>query len=85
VKLDRLRRPKAAYFLSYMEYRPKTNAAILWDTDHTKGWSRTGWVRQGNETKNLNLNVVDVLSVRNEYRNFKLSGATMGRELGRSE
>jgi hypothetical protein len=28
-KLIRLRRPKATCFLSYVEYRPKTNTAIL--------------------------------------------------------
>jgi hypothetical protein len=28
--------PKAACFLSYVEYRPNTNAAILQKTGHTK-------------------------------------------------
>jgi hypothetical protein len=37
VKLFRLRRPKASCSLSYADYRPKTKAVILWDTDHTKG------------------------------------------------
>jgi hypothetical protein len=44
---------------------------------HTKGG-----IRQEKETKNLN--VVDVLPVRNEYRNLKLVRATMGRGLGRN-
>jgi hypothetical protein len=29
VKLSRFRKPKAACFLSYVEYRPNTNVAIL--------------------------------------------------------
>jgi hypothetical protein len=37
VKLSRLRRPKAACSLSYVNCRPKTNAVILWDMGHTKG------------------------------------------------
>jgi hypothetical protein len=55
VKLARLRRPKVSCSLSYVEYRPKTNAVILWDAGHT------GVIGQGKETKNLD--VVDVLSV----------------------
>jgi hypothetical protein len=35
------------------DYIPKTNAAILLDTDHTKGCPCTGGVGQGKETKNL--------------------------------
>jgi hypothetical protein len=34
-KLARLRRPKIAYFPSYADYRPKTNAVILLEMDHT--------------------------------------------------
>jgi hypothetical protein len=59
------------------------NSGILWDTGHTKGRPCTGGLGQWKETKNLN--VVDVLTYRNEYRNFKLAWATMGRGLGRSE
>jgi hypothetical protein len=33
----RCRRPKVIYFLSYVEYRPKTNTAILWKEGHSKG------------------------------------------------
>jgi hypothetical protein len=40
VKLVRLRRLKAACSSSYVDYRPKTNAAILWDTGHT--WEGQG-------------------------------------------
>jgi hypothetical protein len=61
VKLVRLKRPKIACSPSYADYRPKTNAAILWDTGHTKGRPCTGGIEQGKETKNLN--VVDVLTV----------------------
>jgi hypothetical protein len=57
----RLKRPKATCSSSYAGYRPKTNAALLWDTDHTKGRLCKGAIGQGNETKNLNK--VDVLSV----------------------
>jgi hypothetical protein len=83
VKLVRCRRPKAACSLSYVDYRPNTNAAILWDADYTKYRAHSGGTEQGKEIKNLN--VVDVLSYSNEYRNLKLTGATMGRGLGRSE
>jgi hypothetical protein len=34
-KLARLRRPKIAYFPSYVDYRPKTNTLILLDMGHT--------------------------------------------------
>jgi hypothetical protein len=61
VKLVRLRRPKDACSLSNAYYRPKTNVAILWDTGHTKGRQCMEGIRQGKETKNLN--VVDVLAV----------------------
>jgi hypothetical protein len=61
VNLVRLRRPKVSCFLSYVDYRPKRNAAIFLDMGHTKGRSGTGGIEQGKETKNLN--VVDVLSV----------------------
>jgi hypothetical protein len=57
----RLRRPKATCSVSYEDYRPKTNAALLWDMGHTKGRSCTGGVGQGKETKTLN--VVDMLTV----------------------
>jgi hypothetical protein len=61
VKLVRLRRPKAACSPSYADYRPKTNAAILWDMGHTKGRPHRVGIGQGKETKNLN--VFDVLAV----------------------
>jgi hypothetical protein len=53
VKLVRLRRPKAACSPSYADYRSTTNAALLWDTGHTKGRPHVGRIRQGKETKNL--------------------------------
>jgi hypothetical protein len=58
----RLRRPKVSCSPSYADYRPKTNAAILWDTGDTMGRPHMGGIGQGKETKNLN--VVDVLTVR---------------------
>jgi hypothetical protein len=61
VKFFRLRRRKATCSLSYVDYRPKTNAAIFWDSVESKEISCTGGIEQGQETKNLN--VVDVLSV----------------------
>jgi hypothetical protein len=61
VKLARLRKPKDACSLSHVEYRPKTNTVILWDTGHTKKRSCIEGILQAKETKNLN--VVDVLSV----------------------
>jgi hypothetical protein len=57
----RLRRPKDACSPSYVDFRPKTNAAILWNMRHTKLRSLTGGRGQGKETKTLN--VVDVLTV----------------------
>jgi hypothetical protein len=56
----RLRRPKIACSSSSADYRPKTNAAILWDMGHTKGRLHPGGIGQGKETKTLN--VVDVLT-----------------------
>jgi hypothetical protein len=53
--------PKAACSPSYVDYRPKTNAAILWDTGHTKGRLCIGGIGQGKATKNLD--VVDMLMV----------------------
>jgi hypothetical protein len=50
---------------------------------HTRGRLCKGVTGQGKETKNLN--EVDVSLYRNEYRHSKLSGATMGSRLGRSE
>jgi hypothetical protein len=61
VKLARLRCPKVACFPSYVDYRSKTNAAILWDKCHTKGRLCKEGIGQGKETKNLN--EVDVFIV----------------------
>jgi hypothetical protein len=61
VKLVRLRRIKAACSPSYVDYKPKTNAAIYWDMGHTKGRLCMGGIGQGKETKNLNL--IDMLTV----------------------
>jgi hypothetical protein len=61
VKFVRFRRSKATCSLSYVVYRPKTNAEILLDVGHPMGKSRMGGIRQGKETKNLD--VVNVLSV----------------------
>jgi hypothetical protein len=36
VKLARLKKPKAVCFLSYVEFRPNINTAILWKIGHTK-------------------------------------------------
>jgi hypothetical protein len=44
-----------------VDYRPKTNAAILWDTGHTKG--RLCTEGKGQERDNKNLNVFDMLVV----------------------
>jgi hypothetical protein len=61
VRLARLRRPKATYSPSYVDFRPKTNVAVLWDMGHNKGRPCTGGIGQGKETKNLN--EVNVLTV----------------------
>jgi hypothetical protein len=42
-----LRRPKTTRSLSYVDYRPKTSAAILWDAGHTKVRLCMGRIRQG--------------------------------------
>jgi hypothetical protein len=57
-----------------VEYRCQTNEEIFWDAGHTNGRSHMGGIGQRKEIKN-----------RNEYRNLKLPGATMGRGLGKSE
>jgi hypothetical protein len=59
--LVRLRRPKARCSHSYKDYRPTTNAAILWNMGHTKRRIYEEGIGQGKENKNLN--VVDVLIV----------------------
>jgi hypothetical protein len=46
---------------SYADYRPTTNAVILWDTSHTKQRLCKGGIGQGKETKNLN--ETDVLTI----------------------
>jgi hypothetical protein len=61
VKLVKLRRPKPECSPSYADNRPKTNAAIIWDTGHTKGRLCTGGTEKGKETKSFN--IVDVLTV----------------------
>jgi hypothetical protein len=61
VKLARLRKPKATCSPSYVNYRHKTNTAVLLDTGYTKGRLHMRVVGKGKATKNLN--VVDVLSV----------------------
>jgi hypothetical protein len=48
-----------------------------------RGVCAHGGIAQGKEFKNLN--VFDVFSVQNGYRNIKLAGATMGRGGGKSE
>jgi hypothetical protein len=40
----RLRRPKATCSPSYVDYNPKTNAAVVWDTSHTKGRLHAGGI-----------------------------------------
>jgi hypothetical protein len=45
-----------------VEYRPKTNSTIIWTTGFIKGRLCMGGIGQGKETKNLN--VVDVLSIK---------------------
>jgi hypothetical protein len=37
-----------------VEYRPKTNAVMLWNTGHTKGRLCKGGIGEEKETKNLN-------------------------------
>jgi hypothetical protein len=51
VKLNRLRRPKVPCSPSNIDYRPKRNAAILWDMAHTKWGPCMGGIRQGRKTK----------------------------------
>jgi hypothetical protein len=44
-------RPKVACSSSFVDYRPKTNAAILLDMGHTlKGRTCTGGIGKGKET-----------------------------------
>jgi hypothetical protein len=51
VKLAKLRKPKATCSLSYADYRPIINAAILWDMGHTKGRMCKGGIGQGKKPK----------------------------------
>jgi hypothetical protein len=43
-KLVRIKRPNVAYSPSCVDYRPKTNAAMLWDMGHIKGRPCTGGI-----------------------------------------
>jgi hypothetical protein len=61
VKLVRRRRAKATCSPSYVNYRPKTNTAVLWDMGHTMGRPCKEGIVQGKEAKNLN--VADALTV----------------------
>jgi hypothetical protein len=59
VKLFRLSGQKIPCSPSFVDYRPKTNAAILLDMGHTKEKPYTGGIGQGKEKiKNLNVGVV---------------------------
>jgi hypothetical protein len=53
VKLARLKKQKIACSSSYADYRPKTNAVILLDKDHTPRGEHT-WEKKGKE-ENLKL------------------------------
>jgi hypothetical protein len=50
VKLAKLRKAKATFFLSYVEYRPNTNAAIYEKTCHAMGGSHK---REGGKRRKL--------------------------------
>jgi hypothetical protein len=71
VKLARFRRPKAACSLSYVEYRPNKNAAILWNTGHTKRRSHTGGIGK----LRTGIELIYSLS-KNDYRNHKPTETT---------
>jgi hypothetical protein len=61
-EVSQAQKAKIHMFSLLADYRPKTNAGVLWDMGHTKGRLCKGAViEQGKETKSLN--VVDVLSV----------------------
>jgi hypothetical protein len=79
-EVSQAQKAKNCMFSLICYHRPKTNAAYgTWVTlrrGHSMG-------KRGQGKKTTNLNVVDMY--RNEYRNLKLAGATMGRGLGRSE
>jgi hypothetical protein len=48
-EVSQTKKPKAACFLSYVDYRLNTNISILWKTGHAKGghtWE--GEVKEGN-------------------------------------
>jgi hypothetical protein len=55
VKLVRLRRPKLTCSPAYTDYRPKTNATILWVMGHTNGRLCIGGIGQAKEIKYLNV------------------------------
>jgi hypothetical protein len=62
VQLARFRKPKAACFLSYVEYRPNTNTSnIMKNRSYNRSYTRVGGQRK--EVKKVNM--VE------EYRIFK--------------
>jgi hypothetical protein len=60
-EVSQAQKAKSYMFSFICKLQIKTNAAILWDTGHTKGRLCKGRIGQGKETKNLN--EVDVLTV----------------------
>jgi hypothetical protein len=74
---------KNSMYSSYADYRPKKCSNIIGHGSHTKGRLHTGGIQNRKETKYLN--VVDVLTYRNECSNLQWTGATMGRGLASSE
>jgi hypothetical protein len=67
-EVSQVQKAKAARFLSYVEFRPNTNTAILWKTGHAKRRSHTREGRWTQEVKKVNM--VDELSIQEQIQNF---------------
>jgi hypothetical protein len=71
---------KAEHSLWFVEYRPNTNVAILWNTGHTKGRSHT------RELEKLRAWIGSIYLLYNdEYRNLKVTETTIKKGLRYNE
>jgi hypothetical protein len=73
---SRLRRPRAPCSLSFVDYRPDTNVAILRNTGHTKGRSHRRGVGKPRAWIGLMYS-----PYKNEYRILKLAETTVRKGL----
>jgi hypothetical protein len=85
VKLARVRKPKAACFLSYVEYRPNTNkSSIIYTYIYIQNmYSEAGWVeetkggRKGDKTQQNTLKTVKQHRIGKKNKDVQWRGITL--------